>query len=140
MFGENRDDISLAKKKAYRELAAEYFSAGLMDKAEIALLEKIDEDPDDPANFLYLGQVYMKKKNVKKAIEAFEKGLAVSEEDSKVINTWIRNLLGNCYDLQGQREKALLEYKTVIESGVDVQGSIEHAKKYIEKPYSEQDE
>jgi tetratricopeptide (TPR) repeat protein len=140
MFGENRDDISLAKKKAHRELAAEYFSAGLMDKAEIALLEKLDEDPDDPANFLYLGQVYMKKKNVKKAIETFEKGLAVSEEDSKVINTWIRNLLGNSYDLQGQREKALLEYKTVIESGVDVQGSIEHAKKYIEKPYCEQDE
>jgi tetratricopeptide (TPR) repeat protein len=107
MFGENRDDINLAKKKAHRELAAEYFSAGLMDKAEIALLERIEEDPDDPANYLYLGQVYMKTKKVNKAIEAFEKGLAVSEEEAKgVINAWIRNLLGNCYDLQGQREKA----------------------------------
>ncbi|MBN1187846.1 MAG: transglutaminase domain-containing protein [Bacteroidales bacterium] len=141
MFGEDRDDVSLAKKKAYRELSTEYFSAGLMDKAEIALLERIEEDPDDPANFFYLGQVYMEKKITKKAIKAFEKGLAVSGEDSKVvINIWIRNLLGNCYDLQGQRKKALLEYKTVIESGIDVQGSIEHAKKYIEKPYSEQDE
>ena len=82
----------------------------------------------------------MKKKEISKAVHAFEKGLAAPGGSYKAaVDIWIRNLLGNCYDLQGQRKKALVEYKTVIESGIDIQGSIEYAEKFIEKPYSEQD-
>ena len=139
MFGESRDNESLARKKAYRELADAYFFAGLTDKAEMALLEKVKDGPGDPASFFYLGQVYMKKKEISKAVHAFEKGLAAPGGSYKAaVDIWIRNLLGNCYDLQGQRKKALVEYKTVIESGIDIQGSIEHAEKYVENPYSEQ--
>lgn len=140
IFGESRDNESLARKKAYRELADAYFEAGLTEKAEIALLEKVKEGPGDPESFLYLGQVYMKKKEIKKAIDAFEKGLSAPGGSSKAaIDIWIHNLLGNCYDLQGKRKKALVEYETVKKSGIDIQGSIEYAGKYIENPYSEQD-
>jgi hypothetical protein len=138
MFGESRSDENLARKKAYRELADAYFEAGLTEKAEAALLEKVEEGPGDPASYFYLGQVYMNKKDLNKAVQAFKKGLsAPGGSDKAAIDIWIHNLLGNCYDLQGKRKMALAEYETVIKSGIDVQGSIEYAEKYIEKPYDE---
>jgi hypothetical protein len=43
--------------------------------------------------------------------------------------------LGNCYDIKGMRESAVREYKKVIEAGIDYQGSLGYAKRYIIKQF-----
>jgi hypothetical protein len=138
LFGDGCDDIEQAHGVLEKELAAEYFSAEMFDMAEKGFLKKVEERPDDAISWFYLGQIYMDRHDLGRAIEAFEKSIAGKAGSVKpVIEVWARNMAGQCYDLQGNREKAIEQYTLVIESGVNMQGAVDTAKKYLEIPYTE---
>ncbi len=141
LFRDSRNDKELAVEKAEKELAPAYFVVGLLDKAKRGLLQKVEEKPEDAVSWLYLGQLYMQEDDLDKAIEAFKKSITGKAGSIKpVIEVLSRNLLGNCYDVKGMREKAVDEYNKVINSGVNFQGALDSAKKYIEEPYTKKDE
>lgn len=136
LYGDNRHNMSIAIEKAEKELALSYFNAELFDKAEIGLTKKIKENPEDALSWLFLGQVHMERNELDKAIFAFKKSLAGKAGSIKpVIEVWTHNLLGNCYDLKGMRKEAINEYNNVINSGVNFQGALDSAKKYLKEPY-----
>jgi len=45
------------------------------------------------------------------------------------------NLIGNCYDIKGERYPAVKEYEGVIKSNIDYNGSLDYAKKYLKEPF-----
>jgi hypothetical protein len=138
LFDENSDDFKFAQSIAEKELAFSYLNAEIYDKAERGLLKKIDEKPEDALSWLNLGQVYMHKKEYDQAIDAFNKSIVGKAGSVKpVIDVWAHTLLGNCYDLKGMREQAIKEYEKVVASGINFQGVVDTAKKYIKEPYNE---
>jgi tetratricopeptide (TPR) repeat protein len=51
---------------------------------------------------------------------------------------WAHNYLGNCYDLLGQRDMALVEYRTVVERGNNYRGAVDYARRFIDKPFTKE--
>mgnify|MGYP003681896686 CR=1 FL=1 len=141
IFGEERDDVEFAIEEAQKELASSYFSVELYDKAEKGFLKIVGKKPEDAISWLNLGQIYMNKEDYDNAIEAFKKCVTGRAGSIKpVIEVWAHNLLGNCYDIKGMRDLAIIEYKKVIEMGVNYQGAIDFAKKYLTEPFRESNE
>src|SRR5690242_7760441 len=51
------------------------------------------------------------------------------------IEAWSRVNLGKIYDIAGQRERALNEYRQAIRTKDNTRGALDEASKYIEAPY-----
>ncbi len=82
-----------------------------------------------------LGTTQMAQGNFEKAREIFEQGRqAIHAQEPSRWGVWNEFRLGQVYDILGQREKALAQYKYVL-SFKDKWGFDELAKAFIKKPY-----
>ena len=53
---------------------------------------------------------------------------------------WSYIQLGKIFDLTGQRERAINEYRRALNTNDNTQGALEEARKYLQTPYSKQSE
>jgi tetratricopeptide (TPR) repeat protein len=136
LFGEKSDDLQYAAELSEKELAASYLRVGLFDKAERGLLRKVAEKPEDAIAWLNLGQVYFNTDEYDKAIEALHSCLEGKAGSIKpAIDQWAHNILGNCFDMKGMRDLAIIEYQKVIDANINFQGAVDNAQKYLMTPY-----
>jgi aminopeptidase N len=81
-----------------------------------------------------LGLLYLKQQNLEKAKDAFEEAI-----DGDLRPRWIEACAtlrkGNCYDAEGKRDRAVAEYRKVVDLGETYDGVKEQAERYLEKPY-----
>jgi tetratricopeptide (TPR) repeat protein len=94
----------------FSNLSVSYSKTGQLDKAESALLNSIQINPNFHHSYSQLGHLYYRKKNYPKAIEAWKKGL---ELDSSYVYPWGR--LGSIYIEQGQYDLAEKYIKKAIQ-------------------------
>jgi transglutaminase-like putative cysteine protease len=140
MFGEDRTSPEAAMAQAETELASSYDDAGLADRAEAGYRKQLASKPEDGITWFRLGQLLRRQKHYEGAVAAFNQSLAGKAGSLKsVVDAASHYLLGTCFDLLGQRERALAEYQWVMDSGVDYQGMPAEATKHIEAPFSEED-
>jgi tetratricopeptide (TPR) repeat protein len=140
VFGDERDDIERAWARTEKELAASYKSAGLHEEAERGFLLKTEENPKDALSWLNLGDLYMDSDRYDDAIDAFQKCLEGEAPDVKPILDLIARVhRGNCYDLKGERESALAEYKLAEASGIDFAGMQDSVRACLKEPYKKKD-
>ena len=82
-----------------------------------------------------LGTAYMAKGDFEKARELFEQGqAALKKQEVSRWGLWNEYRLGQIYDLLGQREKAVKQYKYVL-SFKDKMGFDDAAKALVKHPY-----
>ncbi len=136
LFGDNCNDLKNARDKAQRVLAGQYLEKGLLKKAEKGLKKKLEDNKKNAVTWLQMGQVYMKTKRYDKAIESFTNAISGKAGSIKhVIEALAHNLLGNCYDIKGERKLAIEQYNKVLNRNINFQGAVDHAKKYLKKPF-----
>lgn len=81
-----------------------------------------------------LGLLYMAQRNWKKALDAFEQTLNGSLKPDW-IEVWSYIYSGNCWDMVGQRERAIAEYNKAISNGSDYDNAQEAAKGFLAEPF-----
>jgi tetratricopeptide (TPR) repeat protein len=134
IFGDGCRDVEAARDRADRELAMLYVMTEQYEKAEGALLKKLEERPDDALVLLNLGQTYVALGKTEEAVAALEKCLAGKGGSLKpVLDVWAHNFLGVCYEEQGDAEAARAEFQLVLDSEIDFQGSREFAKGHMKE-------
>jgi len=141
-FGDNNLDEEAIQSLAHQRLAILYFDAGLVEKAEEGCLSTIQYDPTGVSAWINLGRVYLRKGAYSKAEASFKRALTgytalPVEKLERMI--WVHNYLGNCYDLLGERDLALAEYKQVVEMEINYRGAVEYARKYMNSPFKVSD-
>ena len=81
-----------------------------------------------------LGLLYMTQRNWNRALDAFDQGLnGVLRPDW--IEVWSYIYRGNCWDMIGQRERAVAEYNKAVTNGTDYDKSQAAAQGYLAQPY-----
>jgi transglutaminase-like putative cysteine protease len=137
LYGEEATDERLAEERAEMELATAFYEANAYDRAEPALRRLVANSPKAAVPWLYLSRIYMDRGDYERAEEACRGCIAGDAGSVKpVIEAWARIGLGNCLDVAGRREEALAEYRTVVDSGIDYQGSAAAARKHLEEPFT----
>ncbi len=81
-----------------------------------------------------VGELFFLQNNFQSAANEFREALG-GDEEPKWIAVWSHIHLGWIFDVTGQRERALNEYKQAVRTKDNTQGALEEAGKYIEKPY-----
>jgi len=81
-----------------------------------------------------LGLLFLEQRNWQQALDNFEASLNGTLKPSW-IEVWARIKRGNAYDAKGERERAVLEYKKAVQSGIDYDNAQAVAKRYLATPY-----
>lgn len=81
-----------------------------------------------------VGELFFLQNNFQSAANEFREALN-GDLEPKWTEVWSHINLGKIFDVTGQRERALNEYKQAVRTKDNTQGALDEAGRYIEKPY-----
>ena len=74
------------------------------------------------------------QKNYQSSANSFRDALR-GDDDPKWTQVWSHVNLGKIFDVTGQRERAVNEYRQAIQTNDNTQGAINEARALMQKPY-----
>ena len=83
-----------------------------------------------------IGELFFRQNNYQQAANEFRSAIN-GELDPKWTEVWSHVYLGKIFDVTGQRDRALNEYKQAIRTHDNTGGAQEEAAKYSTKPYEQ---
>ena len=81
-----------------------------------------------------LGETFFSQRNYQSAANTFREALN-GDRDPAWTAVWSHIFLGKIFDISGQRERAVNEYRRALETKDDTQGALAEADKYLREPY-----
>jgi hypothetical protein len=81
-----------------------------------------------------LAEIFMMQKNYQSAANSFRDALR-GDNDPKWTEVWSHVNLGKIFDITGQRERAVNEYRQAIQTNDNTQGAINEARDLMQHPY-----
>ncbi len=85
-----------------------------------------------------IAEVFLLQKNYQAAADSFRSALR-GDNDPRWIEVWSHISLGKIFDITGQRDRAVNEYRLAIQTNDNTQGAINLARVYLQKPYKPSD-
>ena len=76
------------------QTGVQFFEAGELGKAKEFFEKFVDENPENPEGFFYLGRISFRKSDLKKAEKNFKKSVEL-EPNSSLYHTWLGDTYGN---------------------------------------------
>jgi tetratricopeptide (TPR) repeat protein len=98
----------------------------------------LDQDRGSSLANYRLAEVFLMQKNYQAAANSFRDALR-GDGDPKWIEVWSHINLGKIFDITGQRERAVNEYRLAIQTNDNTQGAINEARSLMQKPYKRED-
>ena len=81
-----------------------------------------------------VAEVFFLQRNYQAAANAYRESLN-GDGDPRWTEVWCHIQLGKIFDITGQRERAVNEYRQALQTNDNTQGAQDEAKKYIQKPF-----
>jgi hypothetical protein len=81
-----------------------------------------------------IAEVFKVQRNYQSAANEYRAALN-GDGEPRWTEVWSHIELGKIFDVTGQRERAVGEYRQAIQTGDPTQGALDEARKYLEKPY-----
>ncbi|HLG17410.1 MAG TPA: M1 family aminopeptidase [Blastocatellia bacterium] len=91
-------------------------------------------DPRSSWAWYNIGLLYMEQRNWQKGRDAFTEALNGNLQPAW-LEVWSYIYRGNCYDADGNRDRAVAEYNKARENGNNYNGAQQAAEKYLGQPY-----
>ncbi len=122
-----REAVAIRRGEQFAEIAE--FGEALKEYQKA-----LDVNRNSSLGHYRVGQLFFLQNNFQSAANEFREALSGDGEPAWTI-VWCHINLGKIFDVTGQRERALNEYKQAVRTKDNTQGALEEAGKYIEKPY-----
>jgi aminopeptidase N len=81
-----------------------------------------------------IAEVFFLQKNYQASANAYRDSLN-GDGEPKWTEVWSHIQLGKIFDVTGQRERAVGEYRQAMQTNDNTQGAIDEARKYLQKPF-----
>ena len=81
-----------------------------------------------------VGELFFLQNNYQSSANEFREALN-GDLEPKWTEVWAHIFLGKVFDITGQRERALNEYKLALRTKDNTQNALEEAQKYLQAPY-----
>jgi aminopeptidase N/predicted negative regulator of RcsB-dependent stress response len=86
-----------------------------------------------------IAEVFYMQRNYQASANAYRESLN-GDGDPRWTEVWSHLQLGKIFDVTGQRERAINEYRQAIQTNDNTQGALEEARRYMQKPYEREKE
>ncbi|HZS25738.1 MAG TPA: M1 family aminopeptidase [Candidatus Angelobacter sp.] len=81
-----------------------------------------------------IADIFFMQRNYQSAANEFRESLN-GDGDPRWTEVWSHIMLGKIFDITGQRERAVNEYRQAIQTQDPTSGALDEARRYLEKPY-----
>lgn len=81
-----------------------------------------------------IGEVFFQQRNYQSAANSFRDALR-GDGDPKWTEVWSHVELGRIFDVTGQRDRAVNEYRLAVQTNDNTQGAVNEARALMQKPY-----
>jgi tetratricopeptide (TPR) repeat protein len=85
-----------------------------------------------------IGELLFTQRNYQAAANAYRDALR-GDDEPKWTEVWSHIALGKIFDVTGQRDRAVNEYRQAVQTNDNTQGAVNEARKYLEGPYKRPD-
>ncbi len=100
--------------------------------------EAIEQNKNSSLAHYRIAEVFYLQKNYQAAANAYRDSLN-GDGEPKWTEVWSHIQLGKIFDITGQRERALGEYRQALQTNDNTQGALDEARKYLTGPYQRAD-
>jgi tetratricopeptide (TPR) repeat protein len=117
-----------------QQLVAEGDTPGALAEYQKALTA----NPNSSLASYRIGEVLFNQKNYQAAANAYRDALR-GDDEPKWTEVWSHIALGKIFDVTGQRDRAVNEYRQAVQTNDNTQGAVNEARKYLQQPYKRPD-
>src|SRR5271169_4179092 len=83
-----------------------------------------------------IAEVFFMQKNYQASANAYREALN-GDGEPRWTEVWSHLQLGKIFDVTGQRERAINEYRQAVQTNDNTQGALEEARRYLQKAYEQ---
>ncbi len=117
-----------------QQLVAEGDTPGALAEYQKALTA----NPNSSLASYRIGEVLFNQKNYQAAANAYRDALR-GDDEPKWTEVWSHIALGKIFDVTGQRDRAVNEYRQAVQTNDNTQGAVNEARRYLQQPYKRPD-
>lgn len=81
-----------------------------------------------------IGEIFFTQCNMQAAVNAYRDSLN-GDDDPKWTEVWAHIAIGKIFDLTGQRDRAVEQYRNAVQTNDNTSGALNEARHYIQVPY-----
>lgn len=118
-----------------QQLLAQGDTTGAIEEFQNAL----KANPQSSLANYRIGDVLFTQRNYQAAANAYRDALR-GDDDPRWTEVWSHIQLGKIFDVTGQRDRAVNEYRQAVQTNDNTQGAVNTARAYLMKPYVRTDE
>jgi hypothetical protein len=85
-----------------------------------------------------IGEVLFTQRNYQASVNAYRDALR-GDDEPQWTEVWSHIQIGKIFDITGQRDRAVNEYRLAVQTNDNTQGAINEARLYLQKPYKRPD-
>jgi hypothetical protein len=112
----------------------EQVAQGDFTQALIEYQKALDANKNSSLANYRIGEVFFMQRNYQSAANTFRDALR-GDLDPRWVEVWSHIELGRIFDVTGQRDRAVNEYRLAIQTNDNTQGAINEARALMQKPY-----
>ena len=94
----------------------------------------LDSNPLSSLASYRIGEVLFTQRNYQAAVNSFRDALR-GDDEPPWTEVWSHIAIGKIFDLTGQRDRAVNEYRLAVQTNDNTQGAVNEARQYLQKPY-----
>ena len=96
----------------------------------------LDANPQSSLASYRIGEVLFTQCNYQASVNAFRDALRGDDEPAWT-EVWSHIAIGKIFDLTGQRDRAVNEYRLAVQTNDNTQGAVNEARLYLQKPFTQ---
>ncbi len=93
-------------------------------------------NPESSLASYRIGELYFSQCNYQASVNSFRDALRGDDEPAWT-EVWSHIAIGKIFDLTGQRDRAVSEYRLAVQTNDNTQGAVNQARVYLQKAYSQ---
>jgi hypothetical protein len=121
--------VRVAVLRGQQQVAQGDLTAGLIEYQKA-----LDANHNSSLANYRIGEVFFMQRNYQSAANSFRDALR-GDGDPKWVEVWSHIELGRIFDVTGQRDRAVNEYRLAVQTNDNTQGAINEARALMQKPY-----
>jgi hypothetical protein len=94
----------------------------------------LDNNPISSLASYRIGEILFTQRNYQAAVNSFRDSLR-GDDEPPWTEVWSHIAIGKIFDLTGQRDRAVNEYRLAVQTNDNTQGAVNEARQYLQKPY-----
>jgi len=107
---------------------------GDLTAALIEYQKALDSNKNSSLATYRIGEVFFMQRNYQSAANSFRDALR-GDNDPKWVEVWSHIELGRIFDVTGQRDRAVNEYRLAVQTNDNTQGAVNEARALMQNPY-----